>query len=252
MAVMPDAPAAPRTGGAAFEWKGPWPQPLAVQRRAPWRPFLPPRRRAPHTVPSHPCPPPRHPRAEGIRNGLDFEQALADPDLPELVTSVQMLIQLRRFNTTAQGAIAARSSRQQQQRQQRGGGGGGGGSPLSQDLGSIIGSATSDTAEIDTSVGGERRARRAAPRLLVGCLAGAFSAEGSGRDAPGFCAAARALLSHAPALARPRALLALKPPPPPSNLPLTPARRAEARGAAAGGAGGPGGWPFLPGAGDST
>jgi len=96
--------------------------------------------------------------AEGIRNGLDFEQCLSDPDLPGLVTSPQMLIQLRRFNTTAQQALSSRAAAAGKQ-QQRGrisgtGGGGGGMAPLKQDLGRILGTPTSDTAEIDTSVMG--------------------------------------------------------------------------------------------------
>ncbi|KAI8474722.1 MAG: hypothetical protein J3K34DRAFT_118347 [Monoraphidium minutum] len=103
---------------------------------------------------------------EGIRNGLDFEQALSDPDLPDFVTSPQMLIQLRRFNGTAQGALAARANRAQAMARGGGGGGGGGGAArgggiagvgggaLKQDpLGSIIGSSTSDVAGVDTSIG---------------------------------------------------------------------------------------------------
>ncbi|KIZ05308.1 hypothetical protein MNEG_2655 [Monoraphidium neglectum] len=96
---------------------------------------------------------------EGIRNGLDFDQALADPDLPDFVTSPQMLIQLRRFNQTAQGALAARSSRAVQRQRIGGtssaGAGAGAGTGLNQDIGGMFGSSTSDTAQVDTSVIGE-------------------------------------------------------------------------------------------------
>jgi hypothetical protein len=92
---------------------------------------------------------------EAIKQGLDFEQALADPDLPELVTSTQILIQLKRFNQQAQTAMAARSkakptlgssSRPKTKPAS-------GSSPLDQDLGDILGSSTSDKAGVDTSVG---------------------------------------------------------------------------------------------------
>lgn len=111
------------------------------------------------TLPTH---------TEGIRQGLDFEQALADPDLPDLVTSPQMLIQLRRFNQTAQQALAGRgaalsAAAQRQQRAAaaapRGGGLGkmeaalGPRAVLQQDpLGKVIGTPTSDSAGVDTSV----------------------------------------------------------------------------------------------------
>ncbi|GBF90005.1 hypothetical protein Rsub_02711 [Raphidocelis subcapitata] len=109
---------------------------------------------------------------EGLKYGLDFEQALADPDLPDLMTSPQMLIQLRRFNTTAQSAITSRAGARQQQiqaaalqRAARVAGGGlglgsglplGGGSPLG-DLGSILGTPSSSSTEIDTSLMGVLR-----------------------------------------------------------------------------------------------
>jgi hypothetical protein len=78
--------------------------------------------------------------------------------------SVQILIQLKRFNQTAQQALAARS--RSIKMPGMGGGSSSGsssraktrpaaGSPLEQDLGSILGTPDSDTAAIDTSVGGE-------------------------------------------------------------------------------------------------
>eukprot|EP00878_Enallax_costatus_P001700 GHUV01001855.1.p1 GENE.GHUV01001855.1~~GHUV01001855.1.p1 ORF type:complete len:240 (+),score=39.92 GHUV01001855.1:175-894(+) len=112
---------------------------------------------------------------EAIKQGLDFEQALADPDLPELVTSTQILIQLKRFNQQAQTAMAARSkaksasvsssvgsSRAKTKR--------GSSSPLDQDLGDILGSSTSDKAEVDTSVGAI--VRRVALVVLAGVALG--------------------------------------------------------------------------------
>jgi hypothetical protein len=72
----------------------------------------------------------------------------------------QILIQLKRFNQSAQAAVAARarvplpgagssSSSRAKTRP--------GAAPLEQDLGSILGTPDSDTAAIDTSVGGKAR-----------------------------------------------------------------------------------------------
>lgn len=159
----------------------------------------------PPCVPAHACC--VSAAAEAIKAGLDFEQALVDPDMVELVTSpqvcaavrivfccmrattfaadacacvracvcmqgarrsvdacnppllrlrcMQILIQLKRFNQTAQQAVAARA----RSRPPIGGSRaktrpGASGSPLEQDLGSILGTPDSDTAAIDTSVGG--------------------------------------------------------------------------------------------------
>jgi hypothetical protein len=79
----------------------------------------------------------------------------------------QILIQLKRFNQSAQQALAARRNT----RIPVFGGGGGssssaaggsrartkpaaGSTPLDQDLGSILGTPDSDTAGVDTSIGG--------------------------------------------------------------------------------------------------
>eukprot|EP00877_Chromochloris_zofingiensis_P006232 jgi/Chrzof1/1862/Cz10g24030.t1 len=89
---------------------------------------------------------------EAIRQGLDFEQAIQDPELVDIISSPQILIQLKRFNQTAQNALAARG------RSKPGGSSSGStarsSSPLDQDLSSILGSATSDQSDIDMSVGG--------------------------------------------------------------------------------------------------
>eukprot|EP00775_Hariotina_reticulata_P013781 gene13781-13902_t len=107
---------------------------------------------------------------EAIKQGLDFEQALADPDMVDLVTSPQILIQLKRFNQQAQQAVAARS----RSRMPITGSVGRGAktkrsssSPLDQDLGSILGTPDSDTAAIDTSVGAI--IKRVLLVVLVGC-----------------------------------------------------------------------------------
>lgn len=107
---------------------------------------------------------------EAIKQGLDFEQALSDPDLPEFVTSPQILIQLKRFNQQAQTAMAARSKARaapfassNSRAKTRPAAGS---SPLSQDLGDILGSSTSDKAEVDTSVGAI--VRRVALVVLAG------------------------------------------------------------------------------------
>ncbi|KAF8065617.1 hypothetical protein HT031_003218 [Scenedesmus sp. PABB004] len=110
---------------------------------------------------------------EAIKQGLDFEQALQDPDMVELVTSPQVLIQLKRFNQSAQAALTARSRAKAKATisGSRPGAGAGartkpGGAPLGQDLGSILGTPDSDTAAIDTSVGAI--VRRVLLVLLVG------------------------------------------------------------------------------------
>ncbi|WIA36482.1 hypothetical protein OEZ86_007782 [Tetradesmus obliquus] len=107
---------------------------------------------------------------EGIKTGLDFEQAVNDPEMVEMVTSTQILIQLKRFNQQAQAAVAARA------RVTLPGSGSSGGSsrartkpsaaPLDQDLGSILGTPDSETAGVDTSVGAI--IRRVLLVLLVG------------------------------------------------------------------------------------
>lgn len=107
---------------------------------------------------------------EGIKTGLDFEQAVNDPEMVEMVTSTQILIQLKRFNQQAQAAVAARA------RVPLPGSGSSGGSsrartkpsaaPLDQDLGSILGTPDSETAGVDTSVGAI--IRRVLLVLLVG------------------------------------------------------------------------------------
>jgi hypothetical protein len=157
-----------------------------------------PCRAAPHAPPLFPVPPP-----EGIRNGLDFEQALADPELPDFVTSPQMLIQLRRFNTTAQGALAARSAARSAAAAPGGGGGGGGGgargariggtgggggggglaSSMERDLGRVIGSATSDKAGVDTSIQGGAAIGAPGGFRALGCLGRRGTATG-GRGPP--------------------------------------------------------------------
>ncbi|KAF6255517.1 hypothetical protein COO60DRAFT_1702769 [Scenedesmus sp. NREL 46B-D3] len=106
---------------------------------------------------------------EGIKIGLDFEQAVNDPEMVEMVTSTQILIQLKRFNQQAQAAVAARarmpppgagssSSSRAKTRP--------GAVPVEQDLASILGTPDSDTAAIDTSVGAI--IRRVLLVLLVG------------------------------------------------------------------------------------
>jgi hypothetical protein len=171
----------------------------------------------------------KKPTPEGIRNGLDFEQAIADPDLPDIVTSTQMMIQLRRFNGTAQQALSNRAAAAAgKQKAGAGAGariggtgtGGGGKSGMSQDLGRVIGTPTSDTAEVDTSVMGES--------ILGACGGG------------GGVVCRRADLSQKPFAARPkspckhpRVLIAAQPAPPNRHHEC---RRREARRAAAAGA----------------
>ncbi|GLC41098.1 hypothetical protein PLESTB_000943000 [Pleodorina starrii] len=107
---------------------------------------------------------------EGLRNGLEYEKALEDPTYVQMVTSQQITIQLRRFAQQAQIAMANRppterpygSAASAASRRSRPSGG--------QDLDSILGSASGDTAEVDTSIGGI--VRRVALVILVGVLMG--------------------------------------------------------------------------------
>jgi hypothetical protein len=74
---------------------------------------------------------------------------------------VQILIQLKRFNQSAQAALSARARTRATPAIAVGAGTArgsrtrpNGGSPLQQDLSSILGTPDSDKAAIDTSVGG--------------------------------------------------------------------------------------------------
>lgn len=105
---------------------------------------------------------------EAVKTGLDFEQALDDPDMVQIQTSTQILLQLRKFNQRAQAALINRpapprmaASRPWAEVAA---------APSGQDLSSILGSATSDQAAIDTSV--PAILRRVALVLLVGVLLG--------------------------------------------------------------------------------
>lgn len=114
---------------------------------------------------------------EALRNGLDYETASIDPDNPIMVASPQITIQLRRF---AQQVTIAMANRPPTQRPYgsssavSSGGAAAGGSRSrgrglgvgAQDLDSILGSASGEQAEVDTSVGAI--IRRVLILLLVG------------------------------------------------------------------------------------
>ncbi|GIL77625.1 hypothetical protein Vretimale_6804 [Volvox reticuliferus] len=101
---------------------------------------------------------------EALRNGLDYEKALEDPTYVQMVTSPQITIQLRRFSQQVQNAMANRPSTERPYGAGRSRPTGG------QDLDAILGSAGSDQAEVDTSIGGI--ARRVALVVLAGVLMG--------------------------------------------------------------------------------
>lgn len=165
-------------------------------------------------------------QTEGLKFGLDFEQALTDPDMVEVIASTQVyacwgtlqqrprwlpqvpagglcpskhsasadhhaigdplsapalshtqiLIQLKRFNQSAQQALAQRRSSRIPSLGGTASSSGSsgrartkpaGGSPLDADLGSILGTPNSETAGVDTSIGGECVA---AAVSCVGCF----------------------------------------------------------------------------------
>jgi hypothetical protein len=116
---------------------------------------------------------------EGVSSaGLDFEAAMTDPNLPELVGATQIVIQLRRFNAQllqkqaqaaaagkapAPAAPAAASSSPRAAPPSlpkpftfplNNGGGGKGNLMDRDDLASILGSSKGDRAEVDTTVRG--------------------------------------------------------------------------------------------------
>ncbi|GFR43470.1 hypothetical protein Agub_g4554 [Astrephomene gubernaculifera] len=107
---------------------------------------------------------------EAVRYGLDYEQAIQDPSYVQIITSPQIFIQLRRFAQQLQNARAARpqaerpygSSSSSTAASSAGRSKAGAG----QDLDSILGSASGERAEVDTSVGGIIR------RVLLVLLAG--------------------------------------------------------------------------------
>ncbi|MEW5302450.1 MAG: hypothetical protein WDW36_005235 [Sanguina aurantia] len=87
----------------------------------------------------------------GIQEGLDYAQALNDPGMLKINTSTQVMIQLRKFN---EASLAARDIRALNPKAASPGS-----RPISRnaekqdmDLASLIGSAKSDEAEVDTSV----------------------------------------------------------------------------------------------------
>lgn len=104
--------------------------------------------------------------ADGINLGLDFEAALVDPAQVEFVTSPQLIIQLKRFNTAVKKALAVKAAAPPAAGGAAAGMGGaplggaagaaargrGRGAPL--DLDSIMGSSSSDKADVDTSIPG--------------------------------------------------------------------------------------------------
>jgi len=106
---------------------------------------------------------------EAIREGLDFDQALEDPELVEIQTSQQILIQLKRFNQQAikaQQVTAARSQWSKAQAAAR---------PTSSkaselDLQAVLGTPQKDGLEIDASPAAI--AKRVALLLVVGVLLG--------------------------------------------------------------------------------
>jgi hypothetical protein len=100
------------------------------------------------------------------------------------MTSPQMLIQLRRFNTVAANKLAARGAAGAAAARGRiaGTGTGGGPTPLNPDLGSVLGTPTSDRTEIDTSVIGERGAGgRGGKRAGAGSSCAGAAADGFAR-----------------------------------------------------------------------
>jgi hypothetical protein len=131
---------------------------------------------------------------EGVASaGLDFEAAMADPTLPDLVGATQILIQLRRFNgqllqkqaaaaaagrpVGAAAAAAAPSSSPRAAAPPASSRGPKAAPPPSgslmdrDDLASILGSSKGDVAEVDTTV--RAVLRRVALVLLAGVGLGA-------------------------------------------------------------------------------
>ncbi|GAX73038.1 hypothetical protein CEUSTIGMA_g490.t1 [Chlamydomonas eustigma] len=101
-----------------------------------------------------------------IQEGLDLEQALQDPDLPEIVTSQQILIQLKRFNQQVLKSQLMSASRPQtftaaRARSTR---------ATDLDLEDILGKPNSEKLDIDASPLGI--AKRVAVVLLTGVLLG--------------------------------------------------------------------------------
>ncbi|KAG2445193.1 hypothetical protein HYH02_008661 [Chlamydomonas schloesseri] len=86
---------------------------------------------------------------EAIRNGLEYEKALEDPEYVTMVTSQQITIQLRRFAQQIAIAMANRppTERPYGSSARRTGG-------AVPDLDAILGSSSGESAEVDTSVGG--------------------------------------------------------------------------------------------------
>lgn len=128
---------------------------------------------------------------EGVATaGLDFEAALVDPALPDLVGATQILIQLRKFNTQllqkkaaggmapGAGAAAAAAAAKSQSGPRpappppsKAGGKAGGSLMDRDDLASILGSSKGETALVDTTV--RAVLRRVALLLLAGVGLGA-------------------------------------------------------------------------------
>ncbi|KAG1665498.1 hypothetical protein FOA52_009759 [Chlamydomonas sp. UWO 241] len=102
-----------------------------------------------------------------IQEGLDFEQALQDPDLVEITTSQQIIIQLRNFNKQALKAQTVAAARNQAANIGRAASSR---RSSDMDLADILGRPNDDRLDIDASPLGI--AKRVALLLLVMVLSG--------------------------------------------------------------------------------